>query len=274
MIQRSTVAGSGSEAGRRPPAYLPSAAHKEAMNEQIQESRIRLLLLDGIGLFRASLGRFLASEADLEVAGECGTSAEALEALAREAGTGSTVDLVLLDFDIGAEHGNDFISAARQAGYQGRFLIVAGSADVQNSAIALKLGASGIFLKSDAPDRLVQAIRLVANDGIWVDKQIIQMLADQFIDRYPRFDEATSAGSLHGLERNVLLGIVEGHTNRRIGESLGLTESKVKNVVQRLFGRAGVKTRGQLVRAALEGSLGVAQELIKRHHDEAAGPPH
>lgn len=274
MTQRPIGAGSGSEAGGRPPAYVPSAASKEPMNDQVQESRIRLLLLDGIGLFRASLGRFLASEADLVVAGECGTSAQALEALAREAGEGSTVDLVLLDFDIGTEHGNDFISAARQAGYQGRFLIVAGSADVQNSAIALKLGASGIFLKSDAPDRLVQAIRLVANDGIWVDKRIIQMLADQFIDRYPRFDEATAVGSLHGLERDVLLGIVEGYTNRRIGESLGLTESKVKNVVQRLFGRAGVKTRGQLVRAALEGSLGVAQELIKRHQDEAAGPPH
>jgi two-component system, NarL family, nitrate/nitrite response regulator NarL len=130
------------------------------MNDQTPESRIRLILLDEHGLFRASLGRLLASEPDLEVAGECGTSAEALEAI-----RGSTVDVVLLDFDVGAEHGNDFISAARQAGYQGRFLIVAGSADVRNSAIALKLGASGIFLKSEAPDRLVQAIRLVGKVG-------------------------------------------------------------------------------------------------------------
>ena len=74
-------------------------------------------------------------------------SAEALEVL-----KGSTVDMVLLDFDVGTEHGNDFIAAARQAGYQGRFLIVAGSANVRNSAIALKLGASGIFLKSETPD--------------------------------------------------------------------------------------------------------------------------
>ena len=156
-----------------------------AMNDQTQENRIRLILLDDHGLFRASLSRLLASEPDLEVAGECSTSAEALDVI-----RGSTVDVVLLDFDVGTEHGNDFISAARQAGYQGRFLIVAGSADVRNSAIALKLGVSGIFLKSESPDRLVQAIRLVGNGGIWVDQRIIQLLADQLIDRYPRVESA------------------------------------------------------------------------------------
>jgi len=107
---------------------------------------IRLVLLDGYGLFRASLARFLASEPDLEVAGDCGTSAEALEIVAREAARGVPVDLILLDFNLGTEFGIDFISTAREAGYQGRFLIVAGSADMRNSAIALKLGAAGIFL--------------------------------------------------------------------------------------------------------------------------------
>ena len=184
---------------------------------ETQESRIRLVLLDEHGLFRASLGRFLASEPDLEAAGECGTSAEALELL-----KGSTVDLVLLDFDFGTEHGNDFISAARQAGYQGRFLIVAGSADVRNSAIALKLGASGIFLKSEAPDRLVQAIRLVGNGGIWIDQRIIQLLADQLVDQYARPDDQRSSGPLEDRERNVLLGILGGLANRKIGNNLGL----------------------------------------------------
>jgi two-component system nitrate/nitrite response regulator NarL len=229
------------------------------MNDQTQKSRIRLLLLDDRGLFRASLGRFLASEPGIEVAGECGTSAEALEVL-----NGSTVDLVLLDFDLGAEDGNDFISAARQAGYEGRFLIVAGSADLQNSAIALKLGASGIFLKSETPDRLVQAIRLVGSGGIWIDQKIIQLVADQLINLYPRLEDQKSFAPLEERERNVLLGILGGLTNRKIGDNMGLPESSVKNIVQRLFSKAGVKTRGQLVRVALEGSLCASEELIRR----------
>jgi DNA-binding NarL/FixJ family response regulator len=227
------------------------------MNDQTQEHRLRLVLLDDHGLFRSCLGRLLAAEPDLEVSGECGTSAEALEILKK-----SPVDLVLLDFNFGTEHGNDFIFAARDAGYQGRFLIVAASPDLRNSAIALKLGASGIFVKSEAPERLVQAIKVVGNGGTWVDQRLIQRLAGQLIDRYSRLDDHKPSGPLEDRERNVLQGIMGGLTNRKIGDNIGLSESNVKNVVQRLFGRAGVKRRSQLVRAALEGSLGAEQEFI------------
>jgi DNA-binding NarL/FixJ family response regulator len=220
-------------------------------------------LLDDNGLFRASLGRWLASEPDLEVAGECGTSAQALDIL-----KGTAVDVVLLDFDLGTEHGNDFISAARKAGYQGRFLIVAGSANVRNSAIALNLGASGIFLKSETPARLVQAIRLVGSGGVWLDQKIIQVLAVQLISRYPALEDPSPGAPLEERERNVLLGILEGLSNRKIGENMGLSESSVKNVVQHLFARTGVRTRSQLVRIALEGSLVATGEAPKRQSHE------
>lgn len=239
------------------------------MNDQTQRSRIRLVLLDGHGLFRASLSRLLASEPDLAVASECGTPAEALEVL-----KGSAVDLVLLDFDIGTEHGSDFIDAARQAGYQGRFLIVAGSADVRNSAMALKLGASGVFLKSDTPDHLVQAIRTVGSGGTWVDRGILQVLAQHSIEGHPLLEDQNAAASLEDRERNVLKGIVEGLTNRKIGQNIGVSESCVKNVVQRLFGKAGVNTRSQLVREALQGSLSVSPQFIRpRSREMSSDPP-
>ena len=227
------------------------------MDQPTEENRIRLVLLDDHGLFRTSLSRLLGSEPGLEIAGECGTSAEALEVLNR-----SAVDIVLLDFDLGSERGHEFILAARQAGYRGRFLLVAGVPDVRAAAIALKLGASGFFLKSEAPERLVHAIRLVANGEVWVDPRVIQMLAEQLVDRYPHYDNQGSADVLGDRERNVLLGILGGLTNKKIGVKIGLSESSVKNVVQRLFGRAGVKTRSQLVRAALEGSLGATRPSV------------
>lgn len=234
------------------------AASRDNGTGQRLENRIRLVLLDELGLFRASLGRFLASESGFEVAGECGTAAETLEILKL-----STIDIVLLDFEIGAEHGIDFICAARQAGYNGRFLIVAGAVDVRKSAIALKLGASGIFLKSEAPDHLLDVIRRVANGEVWVDQKIIHLLADQFIDRHCHLDDQKSDKDLDERERTVLLGIVGGLSNKKIGENMGLSESSVKNVVQRLFSKSGVKTRSQLVRMALEGSLGSPEDFMK-----------
>lgn len=222
-------------------------------------NQIRLAILDDHGLFRASVGHFLASEPDFEVAGVCGTSAEALEIL-----NGSAVDVMLLEFDLGAEHGNSFIATARRAGYQGRFLIVAGAADVRNSALALKLGASGIFLKSDAPERLLQAIRTVANGEVWVDPRVIQLLAEQLIERDEQLEDQRYVIPLAARERKVLLGILGGLTNKKIGGKIGLAESSVKAILQGLFIKAGVRTRSQLVRAALEGSLKVPVHRMRR----------
>ncbi len=236
------------------------------MNEPRENHPIRLVILDQFGLFRVSLGRLLASQPGFEVAGECGTTAEVLEVLARR-----PIDLILLDFDVCTEAGGDFISAAREIGYQGRFLIVAGSLDARKSALALKLGASGIFLKSEAPDRLLHAIRSVAEGEVWLDQKVVNLLAEELVDRHPGLPDRFPAGPLDDRERQVLTGIVGGFSNRKIGEKIGLSESSVKNVVQRLFSKTGVKTRSQLVRIALEGSLGGQNAYtpveIRQSHD-------
>jgi len=234
------------------------------MDKQTEENQIRLVLVDGQALFRASLGRFLASQPGLEVAGECGTAGEALEIL-----KGSPADIVLMDLNLRTEHEDDLISAARRAGYHGHFLVIAGAADAQDLAAALKQGASGIFLKSEAPDRLVQAIRLVASGAAWVDQKVIQLLADQLADR-PQPGDRNSGNLLTEREEKVLLGILGGLTNRKIGDNIGLSEGTVKAVVQQLFFKAGVRTRGQLVRVALEGSLGAARDLARRSSTSAS----
>jgi len=253
------------------------------MHDQTNENRVRLVVLDNHGLFRASLARLLASVSGFEVVGECGTSAEALEML-----NGSPVDVVLLDFDFGAEHANDLISAARKAGYRGRFLIVAGTTDAERSANALRFGASGVFLKSEVPERLVQAIRVIASGAVWIDQKIIQLLADQCLNQ-PRRGDQESGSALEIREQRVLLGILGGLTNRDIAEGMGVSESSVKNILQGLFTRTGVRKRSQLVRLALEGSLGNVHQLVQQQgkknddgtqapspaesHDAAPPPP-
>src|ERR1035438_9877275 len=108
-------------------------------------------------------------------------------------------------------------------------------------ADALKLGASGIFLKSDVPDRLVQAVRLVATGAVWIDQKIIQLLADQLINR-PQPGDPRFGSLLTEREERVLLGIFAGLSNRKIGDNLGVSESTIKSVVQHLFRRSGVRT--------------------------------
>lgn len=222
------------------------------------EQVIRLVLLDGHALFRVGLGRFLASVPGLEVVGQCGQSSEALELL-----NGSPVDIVLLDFNLDAGDADQFMVAARRAGYRGRFLVITANADARIATSALRLGASGILLKSDDPEQLQGAIHFVMKGGVWLDQQVVQLLINELIDWQPKSGKKITA-ALTERQNKVLLGISRGLTNKTIGEHLGLSEGSIKSVVQQLFYKAGVRTRSQLVRVALDGSLGPIGELVKR----------
>jgi DNA-binding NarL/FixJ family response regulator len=209
--------------------------------------RIRLLLIDDHILFRDGLSRLLALEPDLEVVAGCGNIAEALAAVGRE-----PLDVVLLDYDLGEDHGSHFISAARRAGYTGKILMVTAGMTAKESAAALHMGASGIFLKHNSPGTLATAVRLIVNGEIWVDPKVIQLMADGVDQR----KEASVSPLLTEREQQVLRGIFEGLTNKEIGAQLGVTDGAVKATLQQLFQKTGVRTRSQLVRIALEGSLG------------------
>jgi two-component system, NarL family, nitrate/nitrite response regulator NarL len=212
---------------------------------QTKMSQIRLLLLDDHTLFRESLSRLIESEPDFEIKANCGTIPAALEALSRE-----TVDLVLLDFELGTDHGNRFISLARAAGYQGRILIVTAGMNQAESATALKLGASGIFFKHDSPAALAQAIRVTASGGTWLDQRLVQAIASNTSQREQNAVRVTER------EEKVLQSIFEGLSNKEIAARLGVSESAVKASLQQLFAKTNVRTRSQLVRVALEGALG------------------
>ena len=73
-----------------------SAAPLVTVHDQTAANRTRLLLFHHHGLFRASLAKLLASESDFEVVSETSTPGETLEIL-----NSSTVDVILLDFDLG-----------------------------------------------------------------------------------------------------------------------------------------------------------------------------
>jgi DNA-binding NarL/FixJ family response regulator len=210
-------------------------------------SRTRLLLVDDHVLFREGLSRLLDFESDFEMAAHCGTSAEALEILHN-----TPIDLVLLDFDLNQDHGAQFITTARRAGYQGKILMVTAGMSAKESSVALKLGASGIFLKHNSPGSLAKAIRQVASGDMWVDPKVIQLMAEEV----QQTEEPVSVPPLTDREQQVLQSVFEGLANKEIATRLGITEGAVKSCLQQLFQKTQVRTRSQLVRIALEGSLG------------------
>lgn len=203
---------------------------------------IRLLLLDDHILFREGLSRLLVSEPEFETVAQCGTPAEALTVLA-----GSPVDIVLLDYDLEDDTGTRFISAANAAGYRGKILMVTAGMNELQCSLAWKLGISGIALKHSSPASLLQAIRTVVDGGIWNDQKPISQASIPSTFKH--------SPGLTPREQQVLRGVLEGLTNKDIAHDVGASLSSVKASLQQLFDKTGVRTRGQLVRIAIERSL-------------------
>jgi DNA-binding CsgD family transcriptional regulator len=111
----------------------------------------------------------------------------------------------------------------------------------------------------------VQAIRLVARGAVWVDQKVIQLLAELGYQR--------SGSPLTDGDERVLLGIIGGLTNRKIGENIGLSERNVKSVVHRFFRRAGVRKRSQLVRMPSRRFAPEPRSASNRYIRGSRGPP-
>lgn len=200
--------------------------------------------MDDHSLFREGLIRLLEAEPDLAIVGNCASVADALVILDRE-----EVDVVLLDYDLGEEQGSVFLDQLKQRTFQGHVLMVtAGMSDV-STLLALKNGASGIFLKHSPPTQLVEAIAQVCKGELWLDSRAVRAVIG---GAHQKSDERQISQSLSDRERAVLKGVFEGFTNKEIAVRLEISESSVKAVMQQLFDKTGVRTRSQLVRIALE----------------------
>jgi DNA-binding NarL/FixJ family response regulator len=205
--------------------------------------KVRILLLDDHALFREGLSRLLEGELNLEMVACCASVGEASDVLHQK-----PVDLVLLDYDLGKERGFEFITQARQWGFQGRLLVVTAGMTDAESVQALDLGVSGIFPKHSPPAVLIQAIRKVMAGETWLDENAIRALVR--VSKHPPIMGQTKPFTER--ESQVLHGVFEGMSNKEIGVRLSISEGSVKAALQQLFQKTGVRTRSQLVRIALE----------------------
>jgi DNA-binding NarL/FixJ family response regulator len=209
----------------------------------VSERQATILLVDDHALFRESVARFLDSEPGLRVVGGCANVDEAKGFLLAV----RDVDLVLLDFDLGARDGCDFMGVAESIGYGGKILLVTAGVDETSAANLIKHGIAGVFLKHNSPAVLVDAIREVLAGNVWFEDNYLRKIADRSTG-----EEAPHARNLTKREQQVLAGVFEGLANKQIADRLQVSESSVKATLQQLFQKTGVRTRSQLVRIALE----------------------
>jgi len=201
---------------------------------------IRALLIDDHALFRQSVAQSLTIDPDLTVV-PCASIRDGLVLLQQQ-----EFDLVLLDHDLGAERASQFLPAARQIGYEGRVLVVSAWVSDTEARRLIRQGVNGIFLKQGELSELAAVIRTIASGGTWFDRSFAAIGED------PAASPQAAPPTFNDRQRKVLRFVLEGLSNKEIAWRLQISESYVKAILQSLFQKTGVRTRGQLVRVAVE----------------------
>ncbi|TNM30292.1 response regulator transcription factor [Streptomyces sedi] len=206
--------------------------------ENGENGAITVFLVDDHEVVRRGVHELLAMEPDIEVVGEAGTAAEALDRI-----PAARPRVALLDVRLPDGSGVEVCRDIRSRDESVRCLMLTSYADDEALFDAIMAGASGYVLKAIRGSELLSAVRDVA-----AGKSLLDPDATQRVLQRLRGDEKSDDDRLAQLtdqERRILSLIGDGLTNRAIGQELHLAEKTIKNYVSALLSKLGMERRSQ-----------------------------
>ncbi len=213
------------------------------------DSTIRVLVADDHTIVRSGIRHVLESEPGFSVVAEASTGGEALELA-----SSLHPDVVVLDISMPGESGLRVAAELRRRVPESHILILSMHDNTEYVLESLRAGAHGYLLKDTAATELRDAIRAVRRGESFFSPAIAGRLS-----AVVRGDAAESSagalGQLTARERQVLVGVAQGHTNREIATQLGISHRTVETHRESLMRKLGVRTVAGLTRLALEAGL-------------------
>ena len=217
---------------------------------------IQLLLVDDHTLFRRGLKALLEQDERFTVSAEAGDVGEALRCLQRE-----QPDVILLDNHLPGVRGVDAIPALKEAAPAARVLMLTVSENENDLAAALQAGADGYLLKTVESDQLADTIVKVLEGESVISPEMMTKLVSVFRTRpaaptaepvvtavvapEPSREAQVAVGLLSPREREILLLIARGDSNKLIARELDIAETTVKIHVQHILRKLGLSSRVQ-----------------------------
>lgn len=208
------------------------------MTASAKISRVRLVLVDDSEVVRMGLRALLGAEPALQLIGEAANVADAIETC-----TKFKPDVVLLDLRLPDGTGFDACRQILARLPDTRVLVLTSVVDDSLVDEAIRAGAHGYLLKEIDRRGLLQAILDVAAGRSILDPAVTARVLQLVKDGSGATRNALAV--LSPQERRVLALIAEGHTNKEVGNDLGLAEKTVKNYLSNIFEKLHVSRRAQ-----------------------------
>ena len=205
---------------------------------------IRMVVADDHAVLRESLSALLRTQPDFEVLGMASNGTEALT-LVRE----QHPDVLVLDLFMPSLDGFEVLRTLDKNGNQVASVVLTGSESQNDYVQTVRLGARGLVLKSDGPERLFTAIRSVAGGELAFSDEIAHRVLGAMVADTAA--PATSLARLSARERQIAHLVAQGMKNRDIGAELNISENTVKRHLQSIFSKTGARDRLELAVMAL-----------------------
>ncbi|MFD9816037.1 response regulator [Streptomyces sp. NPDC059080] len=205
---------------------------------------IRVLVVDDHALFRRGLEIVLAQEEDIQVIGEAGDGAEAVEKAAD-----LLPDIVLMDVRMPRRGGIEACTAIKEVAPSAKIIMLTISDEEADLYEAIKAGATGYLLKEISTDEVATAIRAVADGQSQISPSMAAKLLTEFKSMIQRTDERrlVPAPRLTDRELEVLKLVATGRNNRDIAKELFISENTVKNHVRNILEKLQLHSRMEAV---------------------------
>jgi DNA-binding NarL/FixJ family response regulator len=211
--------------------------------------RSRILLADDHELVRSGLKLVLDSQPDLEVVAEAGDGEEALK-IALEA----ELDLAVLDVSMPRLSGLQVAAELHDARPELHTLMLSVNDNEQYFFEALKAGASGYVLKSEANRDLIEACRAAMRGEPFVYPAAASALVKDHLERVRQGGEAPG-DPLTPRELEVIKLIAEGLTSEEVAQTLAIAKNTVDRHRDNILEKLGLRNRVDLTRYAVKRGL-------------------
>ena len=214
--------------------------------------KIRVLICDDHAVVRQGLKTFLELQDDIEVVGQ---ASDGEEAVGKAAVT--LPDVILMDLVMPRVDGIEAIRRIREANGAAKIIVLTSFADDDKVFPAIKAGATGYLMKDVSPHDLALAIRMAREGESLLHPDVARKLMTEVRGETPVPEGSTALARLTDREREVLVLIAHGRSNKEIALDLTLSEKTVKTHVSKVLGKLDVADRTQ---AAL---FAVRQHLVE-----------
>jgi two-component system NarL family response regulator len=218
----------------------------------ITDEPIRVLIVDDHALFRRGLVMVLEQEKDIDLVGEAGDGAEAVQ-IAQD----TMPDVVLMDVRMPRRGGIEATSQIKAMAPHTKILMLTISDEEADLYDAIKAGASGYLLKEISIDEVANAIRQVNAGQSMISPSMASKLLTEFATMVKKTDEKPAAAQPRLTEREmeVLRLVAKGRNNRDIAKELFISENTVKNHIRNILEKLHLHSRMQAVVYAVREKL-------------------